>query len=216
MSDFLLHHKSTRFKSPRSVAIVVALALALVVSLAPVVAFAAPTASSAAAPANSGGYHLVRPGDTLSGLARYYGTTIAAIKQANGLTSNTIVVGQRLKIPGPVSAKQTGCSRGYTVRHGDTLSSIARHYGVNTAALAAASGLSNASYIEVGQRICIPNIYSPATGSSGAMGGYYTVQPGDTLSQIAKNNMTTVKKLMHLNHISNPSYIYIGQKLRLH
>jgi len=205
-----------QFQSLRRIVIVMALALAMLVSIAPVAAYAAPVEAPAAAPTYSGGYHLVRPGDTLGGIARYYSTTIAAIKQANGLTSNTIVVGQRLKIPAPVSTRRTGCARGHRAMHGDTLSVIAAHYGVSTSALAAANGISNASYIEVGQLICIPNIYSSATGSAGSMGGYYTVQPGDTLSQIAKNNMTTVRKLMHLNNISNPSYIYVGQKLRLH
>jgi LysM repeat protein len=44
-------------------------------------------------------YHTVVRGDTLSGIARQYGSTVAAIKAANGLTSNTIYVGQRLLIP---------------------------------------------------------------------------------------------------------------------
>lgn len=207
---------TTKPKTLRHVAIVAALLLAMLVSLAPMAAYAAPTESTAAAPSSySGGYYMVRPGDTLGAIARYYGTTIAAIKAANGLTSNTIYVGQRLRIPAPVSAHQTGCSGMYMVMAGDTLSSIASHFGVNTYALAQANGISNASQIYVGQRICIPNIYSPATGSSSMSGNYYTVKAGDTLSEIAQAHMTTVHKLMMLNHISNPSLIVVGQKLRL-
>jgi LysM repeat protein len=44
-------------------------------------------------------YHVVRRGDTLSGIARQHGSTVAAIKAANGLRSDTIYVGQRLLIP---------------------------------------------------------------------------------------------------------------------
>lgn len=211
-----MYHFIASRRTVHHTVIVTALLLAMLVSLAPMAAYAAPAGAAVAAPASyGGGYHLVRPGDTLGAIARYYGTTIAAIKAANGLTSNTIYVGQRLRIPGPVSAHQTGCSGMYMVMAGDTLSSIAARFGINTYALAQANGISNASQIYVGQRICIPNIYSPATGSASMPGNYYTVQPGDTLSEIAQANMTTVRELMMLNNISNPSYIYVGQKLRL-
>lgn len=43
----------------------------------------------------------------------------------------------------------------------------------------------------------------------------YTVQAGDTLSQIALNFNTSVEKLVALNHIKNPNLIYTGQKLKL-
>ncbi|MCK5439656.1 MAG: LysM peptidoglycan-binding domain-containing protein, partial [Gemmatimonadetes bacterium] len=43
--------------------------------------------------------HRVRRGDTLYGIARRYGVTVAAIKQANGLRSNKIMPGTRLEIP---------------------------------------------------------------------------------------------------------------------
>jgi len=41
----------------------------------------------------------VRSGDTLYSIARRHGTTVEAIKAANGLTSNLIQAGQRLRIP---------------------------------------------------------------------------------------------------------------------
>lgn len=47
----------------------------------------------------SGTDHVVVKGDTLGGIARKYGTTPAAIKQANAMTSDTIVLGKKLKIP---------------------------------------------------------------------------------------------------------------------
>ena len=43
----------------------------------------------------------------------------------------------------------------------------------------------------------------------------YTVQSGDTLSQIAACDGTTVSQLASLNHISNPNVIYVGQVLKL-
>ncbi|MGC9520642.1 MAG: LysM peptidoglycan-binding domain-containing protein [Anaerolineae bacterium] len=51
-------------------------------------------------PATSDGYYVVKAGNTLFSIARWYGTTVNALRVANGLTSNTIYVGQRLRIPG--------------------------------------------------------------------------------------------------------------------
>jgi len=50
------------------------------------------------APASSKTYK-VRSGDSLEKIARKHHTTIGALKQANGLTSNTILIGQELRIP---------------------------------------------------------------------------------------------------------------------
>lgn len=41
----------------------------------------------------------------------------------------------------------------------------------------------------------------------------YVVQPGDTLSAIARRFNTTVQELVRLNHIPNPNLIHVGQKL---
>ncbi len=47
----------------------------------------------------SRGTHTIRPGDTLGGIARKYGTTVAKLKAANGLKSDLIRAGKTLKIP---------------------------------------------------------------------------------------------------------------------
>jgi LysM repeat protein len=47
----------------------------------------------------SGSFHIVRKGDTLSGLAIRYGVTVSDIKRSNGLRSDLIKIGQSLKIP---------------------------------------------------------------------------------------------------------------------
>jgi len=44
---------------------------------------------------------------------------------------------------------------------------------------------------------------------------YYTVQPNDTLSDIASKYKTTYQKIVQLNNLSNPNLIYPGQKLRI-
>lgn len=60
---------------------------ALILSAAPLASLAADTT------------YKVRKGDTLSGIARKHGTTITAVKRANGLKSDRILAGQTLRIP---------------------------------------------------------------------------------------------------------------------
>ena len=60
----------------------------------------AATQGSTHAPARNARTYTVRRGDTLSGIAERYGTTTAALKRLNGLSSNRIVVGQKLRLRG--------------------------------------------------------------------------------------------------------------------
>jgi len=208
-----------RSTTARRTALVLFLCIALTAVFIPTAAFAAPVD----APAASGNYHVVRAGETLSHIARYYGVTINALKAANGLSNaNYVYVGQHLYIPSGGGGAPAGCSSYYYVRHGDTLSGVARWFGMSTSALASANGLGNANYIYVGQKLCIPSIYGGGYGPGpghhpGGGHGYgdYRVKAGDTLSEIAKWNGTTVHRLMHLNGLHNPNYIYVGQWLRL-
>jgi LysM repeat protein len=59
---------------------------------------------SLAPPTSSGGWHVVQAGNTLFSISRAYGTTVDALRAANGITSDTIYVGQRLRIPDGSSA----------------------------------------------------------------------------------------------------------------
>ncbi len=52
--------------------------------------------------------YVVKSGDSLARIARTHGTTVQAIKAANGLTSDNIVAGQSLKLPGSTTAGTSG------------------------------------------------------------------------------------------------------------
>lgn len=58
-----------------------------------------PARSSGDAAVSDGKVHRVRSGDTLSEIARRYGTTVSKLRSANGLTSNRLRIGQELRIP---------------------------------------------------------------------------------------------------------------------
>jgi LysM repeat protein len=102
--------------------------------------------------------HIVQPGDTLYSLARRYGTTVAAIMEANGLSNPDFIwVGQRLIIPlGVLPSPTPGCEVTHVVQRGETLYAIARRYSTTVAAIMEANGLSDPDFIWVGQRLTIP------------------------------------------------------------
>jgi LysM repeat protein len=81
-----------------------------------------------------------------------YGVTVEQIMAANGLTNpNLIYAGQRLRIPDSTTTYTV-----HIVQRGETLSSIAWHYGVSYWDIASLNGLSNPNLIYVGQRLLIP------------------------------------------------------------
>lgn len=70
---------------------------ARIAELRPPVAKASKPARAKASASRS--VHVVRAGQTLGGIARQHGTTVQALKRANGLRSDKVRVGQRLKLP---------------------------------------------------------------------------------------------------------------------
>ena len=90
--------------------------------------------------------YYVQAGDTLSGIAAKFGTTVSALVQANSISNpNVIYVGQKIILGGSSSV--------YTVKSGDTLSGIASAHGTTWQALAQKNGLANPNVIYVGQTL---------------------------------------------------------------
>ena len=99
----------------------------------------------------------------------------------------------------------------YTVKSGDTLSSIASKYNTTYQKLAQYNNITNPNIINIGQVIKIPSTNNSQLSNK----EYYTVKNGDNLSSIAKRYGTTVNQLVSWNNISNANLIYVGQKLRV-
>lgn len=100
----------------------------------------------------------------------------------------------------------------YTVKAGDTLSSIANKYGTTYQKLAEYNGIANPNLIYTGQVIKIPN------GNTNNTSITYTVKTGDTLSSIASKYNTTWQTIYEKNKKvigNNPNLIYAGQKLTI-
>jgi LysM repeat protein len=125
----------------------------------------APAASSGSSGATqgaaTGNTYVVQRGDTLSTIAKRLGVTLAALQQANNISNpDRITVGQKLVVPGggaaPAASSPTNPARTYTVRKGDTMSSIAVKFGITVAQLQAANGISDPNKITVGAVLKIP------------------------------------------------------------
>lgn len=125
-------------------------------------AAAAPSSSSSSTQNSTPtGTYTVKSGDTLSGIATRHGVTVNQLKQWNGLTSNNIRVGQKLKLNSSSSASSASASSSgdystYTVKSGDSLYSIAKNYsGVSAQDIMNFNGMSS-SNIKPGMKIKIP------------------------------------------------------------
>ena len=141
---------------------------------------------SAKVPASEQKYsiYVVQNGDYLAKISKKCNVTIAAIKKANGLKSDTIRIGQKLKIPGKLPESMTaapaaaeaskaaaaakksytpyaGATKEYVVKNGDTLGAIAYGNGINIRQLKELNGLSG-DVLRIGQKLKIPADGKPA------------------------------------------------------
>lgn len=135
-----------------------------------------PVVLAAAVTASASGISLIRikPGDTLSGLAVRYHTTVARLIALNNLPGDgdLIYAGQMLKVPAsPVTRGYRVVTTRHVVRPGDTLDGIAAHFHVSPARLARRNHLANASVIVIGHTLTIKRrvhtTSAPSTGGSG-------------------------------------------------
>ena len=119
---------------------------------------------SASASGYCAGTYVVQPGDWLAKIARRCGVTLSQMYAANPGVGSYIYPGQVLNIPGGYDYHDPGyyfCGPAYSpyygsyyvVCRGDTLSGIARYYGVSTYYLARRNGIWNANRIYAGQFI---------------------------------------------------------------
>ena len=158
--------------------------------------------------------YTVKSGDTLSSIARNYGTTVYRIVSLNpSITNpNLIYPGEQFIIS--IDSNTSSSSVVYTVVRGDTLSEIAARYNTTVSKLVTDNNISNPNLIYPGQRIGISVGTIPSLGNEcGKI--LYTIKRGDTLSEIAARYDTTVNEIATLNNISNPNLIYAGNIIRV-
>ena len=162
--------------------------------------------------------YIVKGGDSLYAIAKKYEITVETIKQANGLSSNLLSIGQILKIP---TTNITTDYKEYEVKAGDSLYSIARLFNTTVDDIMQTNNLQT-TILSVGQILRIPTEETPTIIGKECFGeGYiepkyetYTVKKGDNLYDIARRYNTSVINLMDLNNLTSTS-LQIGQVLKV-
>lgn len=166
-------------------------------------------------------FHRVRRGETLSGIANKYKTSVRAISVTNNIgKTHRIIAGNVLKIPtrgggvdiavaatDPIGQEQPLT---YIVQRGDNLWNIAGKFSTTTKTIMAANKLSDTN-LSIGQTLNIASgkhfmLAKEAT-------SIYKVQSGDSLFSIAKKHRTSLNRLLDLNHLNKRSKIFPGQNL---
>lgn len=173
--------------------------------------------------------HRVKKGQTLSAIARRYGTSVRAIKAANGLKSSRYLkVGWKLKIPTRAkyaSAKRTVTRSSstttrkrqtrkhtmhrYVVRKGDSLWKIANRFKTTTRSIKSANRLAG-TRLSIGQVLVIPKA---SVAYKRAKTRRYTVLKGDSPFIIAQKCQMDLAELLRLNRLTPRSTIFPGQVL---
>lgn len=158
----------------------------------------------------------VRSGETLSGISARTGVSVEALKQANGIgADNVIRSGQSLTIPRKgASSTSTGSSSGsakaatgsstkgssgkggYSVRSGDTLSTIAQRQGVSLSALQSANPGLDPQSLQVGHRLTVPSSRASSGTSSRPVGDTFLgrTYPEATVDAANRNHATLASR----------------------
>jgi len=175
--------------------------------------------------------YVAQKGDTLWSIAKRFQTSVSVLRALNDLETDVIAIGQILFIPleeenenrdlniegGALKMLYRQENEGipviirYTVKRGDTLTSIANNYGTAVDILMNINNLTT-DLLRVGQELLVPQ--SPITGEMPTKPtvAIYRVQRGDTLWSIARQFGTTIAVVKELNNLQN-NLIRVNQEL---
>lgn len=155
-------------------------------------------------------YYIVKKGDSLWSIANKYGITVKELKEINKLTSNTLKVGQTLKLTKNDEMIPEDYLV-YKVKKGDSLWDIAKEYNTTVATLKKINNLSN-DKLTINQQLFIPKSDNSSVKNTGEIN--YVVQKGDNLWTIANKYDTTISDIKKLNNLKTNT-LQIGQVLKI-
>ena len=147
--------------------------------------------------------YVVQKGDSLYSIANKLGTTVSELKKENNLTSNTLQIGEVLRVPTKEIYEEE--ENIYIVKKGDTLYSIAMANNTTVDELKKANNLTS-NILSTGQLLKIPSALLPES--------TYIVKKGDSLYSIANKYNTTIDELKRINNLTS-NILSIGQVLKL-
>lgn len=167
----------------------------------------------------------IRPGDTLSLIALRTGVDADTLRRLNGYdnVNAPLSAGQSLLLPATgEELRPRTPAREHQVQRGESLSQIAADNGISLGALLQANRIANPNAVYPGQLLLIPSpVENSATGRriqirpprNGYF--YYTVQPGDTMSEIAKSPNTTMLAIQTYNNLPNTETVYNNMEFKI-
>ncbi|ARE65849.1 LysM peptidoglycan-binding domain-containing protein [Moraxella catarrhalis] len=187
--------------------------------------------------------HKVSAGESLTAIARKYNISLHALAKENGLSvTDGVLIGQTLKLPSDAKTANTTMANtssspsvnkpeSYTVRAGDSLTSVAATHGLTVGQLASYNNLANDAHILIGQRLWLvagkvkrqpvsAQQTSQATQStknnqSTQSTATHRVQSGESLTAIARRYNISLHALAKENGLSVTDGVLIGQTLKL-
>ena len=178
--------------------------------------------------------HKIKNGESLGGIAKHYKTTIAVIKQANGLVGNTIRAGHHLLIPiasgkassYPLTQSQRLATRQnrprkgnkiiHTVKAGDTWWDIAKAHHVAVKKLTHWNGKAPGDTLHLGQKLVVWTKGVKSSRSKTVRTISYKIRSGDSLWKIANRFKVSVADVREWNSLSERTLLKPGQNLTLH
>ncbi|MGB5259368.1 MAG: LysM peptidoglycan-binding domain-containing protein [Gammaproteobacteria bacterium] len=173
--------------------------------------------------------HRITSGQTLSGIAQQYDTTVAVLRDANHLAGTTIRAGGHLLVPVAArdatqyaALKRAAAPRGqgskttYRVRNGDSLWNIAQKHSVSVRQVARWNRIGTNAVIRPGQQLVIWTKGSNGNSNERVRSIRYTVRNGDSLYLISKKFNVSIAELRRWNKLDENKYLQPGQQLTLY
>ena len=162
--------------------------------------------------------YLVMSGDSLSQIAQRFRVPTQWLKSRNSLSSDRLKIGQVLLIPhsgdtATTSGTAVAKNAQYSVRRGDSLSSIASQYKTSIADIRRVNGLKT-DVLQIGQQLRVNNSAGTAV-LENLRKLSYKVRRGDSLYLIAEKFDLTIRDITRWNKISRNEFLQPGQRLTL-
>ena len=101
-------------------------------------------------------YHIVKKGETLTGISEQYGVDVATLKQINKLKKDQVHPNMRLELVSHPHGKTKASKKYHTVKKGENLSDISEKYGVDVATLKRVNKLKS-DRIQAGMKLRLPD-----------------------------------------------------------
>jgi len=190
--------------------------------------------------------HKIQKGESLGRIATRYRTDVATLKQINRLKGNTIRTGHSLLIPTAqkplkhyslsldsrrykgLKASGDGRRYVYTIKRGDNLWDIGRHYGISVKQLCAWNDISRKSILRPGKKLEIwvaeetdtttkvVHVAANKTSDGTPQHINYQVVEGDSLWLISQRFGVSVHQIKKWNNLAKKRYIKPGQFLDIY